>query len=372
MCQFPAMMLWTDAYLADCDHLSDAEHGRYIQLLIHMWRAPDRRFPNDDQWLARKFRRSIEEVQTQLRPLLAEFFQADGNWLRHKRIEREWESVAAKAGRQKANASSRWGSADRKINAQIRSARMTEARKKGTHTRQEWEALKEVIGVCVNCGTAEYPLEKDHIIPVYQGGSDGIENIQPSCARCNARKGPENIDRRMSKNALWVAELANRVGYIPLKLREFDACQMHASTSTSTTTSTERTPTLDEETPNPDRESGVEAPAPEKAPGGASASRYRWSGGTIRLSERHYDAWLESYSHIDLKAELQSLDDYLSGQDASAKQRKDWFCFVSASLAKKNREARDRWLAAEAATQAPQQKYGRQGWDLNDPRWEQM
>jgi len=77
-------------------------------------------------------------------------------------------------------------------NKELRRQRMVEARKKGTHTTEQWEALKAEFGhVCLRCGRQGYHLDKDHIVPVYQGGSDGIENIQPLCAWCNAGKGPD-------------------------------------------------------------------------------------------------------------------------------------------------------------------------------------
>ena len=70
------------------------------------------------------------------------------------------------------------------------------ARQKGTHTKKQWQYLVEFFGLCVKCFSTDRHLEKDHIIPVYQGGSDGIENIQPFCAWCNASKGSESVDYR--------------------------------------------------------------------------------------------------------------------------------------------------------------------------------
>lgn len=59
----------------------------------------------------------------------------------------------------------------------------------GHHTPAEWEALLDQHGHrCAHCGTTER-LTRDHIIPLSKGGSDLIENIQPLCHRCNARKG---------------------------------------------------------------------------------------------------------------------------------------------------------------------------------------
>ncbi len=83
---------------------------------------------------------------------------------------------------------------------------MRAARAKGRHTKAEWVALKtEFKGCCVRCGSSAYNVERDHIVPVYQGGSDSIENIQPLCARCNASKGPETTN--------WKA-LRREVGFL--------------------------------------------------------------------------------------------------------------------------------------------------------------
>jgi 5-methylcytosine-specific restriction endonuclease McrA len=80
-----------------------------------------------------------------------------------------------------------------------RPARMAAARAKGRHTDVEWFFLRRFCGnKCVRCGAKRDDgyVERDHITPIYQGGSDAIENIQPSCARCNASKGPEAVDHR--------------------------------------------------------------------------------------------------------------------------------------------------------------------------------
>lgn len=80
-------------------------------------------------------------------------------------------------------------------NKAIRKERMRLAREKGRHTKEEWEALKEEFGFrCVICGMDELRVEKDHIVPVCAGGSDGIDNIQPACARCNASKTLNTTD----------------------------------------------------------------------------------------------------------------------------------------------------------------------------------
>ena len=52
---------------------------------------------------------------------------------------------------------------------------------------------------CVRCEGSSNLLyvERDHIIPKYQGGNDLPTNWQPLCARCNASKGPERIDWRI-------------------------------------------------------------------------------------------------------------------------------------------------------------------------------
>lgn len=68
------------------------------------------------------------------------------------------------------------------------------------HTNKEWDELKASTGNrCIICGVGETELlakhgkhfsklTRDHIFPLSLGGTDCIENIQPLCVSCNARK----------------------------------------------------------------------------------------------------------------------------------------------------------------------------------------
>jgi uncharacterized protein YdaU (DUF1376 family) len=86
MAQFPGLTLWTDALVADTDHLSDAEFGLYMRILIKMWRTPGCRLPNDDHWIQRHFRSTPDVV----RAVFNEFCQTDGNWITQKRLQTEF------------------------------------------------------------------------------------------------------------------------------------------------------------------------------------------------------------------------------------------------------------------------------------------
>jgi 5-methylcytosine-specific restriction endonuclease McrA len=69
----------------------------------------------------------------------------------------------------------------------------------GSHTRQEWEALKEACNYsCVCCGKREpeIQLTPDHVVPFSKGGSNDISNIQPLCISCNSSKAAKIIDYR--------------------------------------------------------------------------------------------------------------------------------------------------------------------------------
>ena len=187
------MPLYVADYLADTGHLSAAEHGAYLLLIMHYWQNGG--LPNEDRRLARIARMSAAEWDD-ARETLFDMFE---DCWRHHRIDAELAAAAgimesrSKAG--SAGAASKWGGNARSTRA-TRSQRLSEAREKGTHVKEQWDAMvAHCGGKCVRCA-ASGPVVKDHIVPIYQGGSDGIENLQPLCNSCNSSKGPDTTDFR--------------------------------------------------------------------------------------------------------------------------------------------------------------------------------
>lgn len=102
----PWMPLYIADYRADTGHLTAAEHGAYLLLIMHYWVSG--RLPDDDRMLARIACMTPAEWR-KARPVVASFF--DEGW-RHKRIDRELtrvnETSSKYAERAKKAASKRW------------------------------------------------------------------------------------------------------------------------------------------------------------------------------------------------------------------------------------------------------------------------
>ncbi|MDB5584290.1 MAG: hypothetical protein JWR80_9466 [Bradyrhizobium sp.] len=92
MAEFPALPLWTDAYLGDTTHLTTIEHGAYLLLLMTAWRTSGCCLPDDDRLLARYARMNGQQWK-RVRPIIAAFFAIeDGQW-RQPRLTDEREAV---------------------------------------------------------------------------------------------------------------------------------------------------------------------------------------------------------------------------------------------------------------------------------------
>lgn len=83
MTDLPYMPLWVADYRADTAHLSTAEHGAYLLLIMHYWQTGA--LPTKDDQLARIAGLKPKEW-LRIRPTIIAFF--DDQW-RHKRIDEE-------------------------------------------------------------------------------------------------------------------------------------------------------------------------------------------------------------------------------------------------------------------------------------------
>lgn len=133
---------------------------------------------------------------------------------------------------QQGNALTKWNID--KPSTMTRGQRLSEARKRGTHTKQEWTAMEATYGRCLRCDLSNDRLVgghciKDHVIPLYQGGDDSIQNIQPMCRNCNSTKGSDHRDYR-------VGLPETRAEWLPNACRmPTDACSASATASATAT-----------------------------------------------------------------------------------------------------------------------------------------
>ncbi|HEX2526904.1 MAG TPA: DUF1376 domain-containing protein [Geminicoccus sp.] len=94
MADFPAMPFYTDAYLADTTHLTTEEHGAYLLLLFAAWRSPGCSLRDDDAFLARVAKVSLDRWLKRIKPVMLPFWQVKGGiWTQKKQ-----QSVREKLG----------------------------------------------------------------------------------------------------------------------------------------------------------------------------------------------------------------------------------------------------------------------------------
>jgi uncharacterized protein YdaU (DUF1376 family) len=103
----PWMPFYVGDYRADTQHLSTAQHGAYLLLIMHYWQHGA--LPDDDEQLARVVGMTPAEWRKN-RPVIQAFF---GEGWRHPRIDREIETASQKYQRRmkaaKRGNEVRWG-----------------------------------------------------------------------------------------------------------------------------------------------------------------------------------------------------------------------------------------------------------------------
>lgn len=88
MSELPILPLYTDAFIADTGHLSAAQTGAYMMLLMVAWRTPQCCLPDDDARLAR-WARVDARTWAKMKSVVMEFWTlTDGQWTQ-KRLTKE-------------------------------------------------------------------------------------------------------------------------------------------------------------------------------------------------------------------------------------------------------------------------------------------
>ncbi len=111
------MPFYVDDYLRDTLHLSVRQHGIYIFLLLHMWKAGGC-LPSKRSFLAKLLRLDYRTTENNLKVLLPFFEEHDGK-LTHKRITLELEKANKISNKQSEVAKKRWVKQDAPHDAMV-------------------------------------------------------------------------------------------------------------------------------------------------------------------------------------------------------------------------------------------------------------
>jgi len=100
------MPLYVGDYLADTGHLSACEHGAYLLLLMHYWRNGP--LPDNDKQLAAIARTDRAVWETEVGPVVREFFVLIDGRLHQKRADAERSKAREVSEKRRNAAKNRW------------------------------------------------------------------------------------------------------------------------------------------------------------------------------------------------------------------------------------------------------------------------
>ncbi len=193
----PAWMpLYIAEYLADTGHLSAAEHGAYLLLIMHYWQHEG--LPAEEPKLARIARMTSREWASS-RDTIAAFFTPE--W-RHGRIDDELATAAKTMSKRsaagKAGASARYS--NRMANAKQTDAPIPVPSPRDRSSSVGEEAAREPAGerfegeLRAALGDRAPPEEADFapIAELLEAGFDFVKDILPAC-RAAAGKATEGV-----------------------------------------------------------------------------------------------------------------------------------------------------------------------------------
>jgi len=141
MAALPYIQLYVADYLADTAHLTASQHGGYLLLIFNYWQR-GHPLNNFNERLTNVARMSNDEWKTN-KPVLAEFFQIDGDIWNHARIDADLAQVASKST--KASVSGKASAAKRALKLQRSSnSRSTNVKRSFNQADTDTEAYTEL------------------------------------------------------------------------------------------------------------------------------------------------------------------------------------------------------------------------------------
>ena len=81
-----------------------------------------------------------------------------------------------------------------KVSTSYANRRARKRNAEGSHSAIGWKELKEsYLQMCVYCNNKFEKLDRDHVVPLINGGSNYINNIVPACTSCNSKKNSKSL-----------------------------------------------------------------------------------------------------------------------------------------------------------------------------------
>lgn len=131
------MPLYIGDYLADTMHLTGAEHGAYLLLIMHYWRNGP--LPDDDKTLCSIARISRKEWTADIGPAVRQFFTLENGALHQKRVDKELAKASDNSDKRRAAAHARWQQGQSKTDASASNmqSKRNDPRARDLHLHQE-------------------------------------------------------------------------------------------------------------------------------------------------------------------------------------------------------------------------------------------
>ena len=164
MANYPAMPLWSDAYIADTQHLTNEEHGVYLRLLMFAWRTPDCSLPDDDKRLALMVGVTPKKWD-KLKTSIMSFWDLDGGRWTQKKQLKVFQAVSKSVNQNRSAGEASWKAKALKYNDQGSTAVVTDEATAGVtagqRTKTKTNIQKEDTKVSSKKGSRW--TEKDHV-----------------------------------------------------------------------------------------------------------------------------------------------------------------------------------------------------------------